>query len=37
VATRAGVATSLNTLGRPTCMALAALAHGMLAKHRLRR
>src|SRR5688572_31652015 len=31
-ATRAGVASSLNTLGRPTCMALpAALAHGMVA------
>ena len=31
-ATRAGVAASLNTLGRPTCMALpAALAHGMVA------
>jgi uncharacterized protein (DUF169 family) len=31
-AIRAGVAASLNTLGRPTCMALpAALAHGMVA------
>ena len=31
-AARAGVASSLNTLGRPTCMALpAALAHGMVA------
>lgn len=31
-ALRAGVASSLNTLGRPTCMALpAALAHGMVA------
>src|SRR6185436_4688128 len=31
-ATRAGVAATLNTLGRPTCMALpAALAHGMVA------
>ena len=31
-ANRAGVAASLNTLGRPTCMALpAALAHGMVA------
>lgn len=31
-AMRAGVAASLNTLGRPTCMALpAALAHGMVA------
>ncbi len=31
-ALRAGVAASLNTLGRPTCMALpAALAHGMVA------
>lgn len=31
-ATRAGLAASLNTLGRPTCMALpAALAHGMVA------
>jgi uncharacterized protein (DUF169 family) len=31
-ATRAGVASTLNTLGRPTCMALpAALAHGMVA------
>ena len=31
-ATRSGVASSLNTLGRPTCMALpAALAHGMVA------
>jgi uncharacterized protein (DUF169 family) len=31
-AIRAGVASSLNTLGRPTCMALpAALAHGMVA------
>lgn len=31
-ATRAGVAASLNLLGRPTCMALpAALAHGMVA------
>jgi uncharacterized protein (DUF169 family) len=31
-ANRAGVASTLNTLGRPTCMALpAALAHGMVA------
>ncbi len=31
-ATRAGVASNLNTLGRPTCMALpAALGHGMVA------
>jgi uncharacterized protein (DUF169 family) len=31
-AIRAGVASTLNTLGRPTCMALpAALAHGMVA------
>ncbi len=31
-AIRAGVAASLSTLGRPTCMALpAALAHGMVA------